>query len=355
MVAGEYAVLEPEQSLIVMAVNRYVYTTIEDHDEYLFTSEDFKLFNLKFHYENGRITFENYSPRLRFVTVAMATTLTYLKQIGINITPFSITVRSELADHESGAKYGLGSSAAVTTGIVSALLEKFLSKKLEREIIFKLAAIAHVRTQGSGSGADIAASTFGGVLHYRSFQAEWLKEQLKKVRSVKKIVHSKWDYLLIEEVTFPTHVAIYIGWTGKPASTSNLVSQIAHMKNKDHKPYDHFLSESKIAVETILRGMNENDAELFYEGIKRNKNALAFLGDVSNVAIETKKLKQLSLSAERLGGAGKLSGAGGGDCGIAFLNKETDETILYDEWRKKGIIPLSLQIASEGTTPKAYA
>src|SRR5699024_12131831 len=44
----------------------------------------------------------------------------------VNTTPFSITVRSELDDEETGAKYGLGSSAAVVTSVITAVLEKFL-------------------------------------------------------------------------------------------------------------------------------------------------------------------------------------------------------------------------------------
>lgn len=350
MVAGEYAVLEPGHSLIVMAVDRYVYTTIQDSAAYEFTSEDFNLYHLKWHYDNGRITFENYSPRLRFVTVAMATVLTYLRQIGIDITPFSLTVRSELADEQTGAKYGLGSSAAVSTGIVSAILEKFLPEKPDREVIFKLAAISHIRTQGSGSGADIAASTYGGVLHYRSFQAEWLKEKLRNVRNIKRIVHAQWDYLLIEKVAFPDDVAIYIGWTGNPASTKNLVGKIATMKKEDPQSYEHFLKQSKLAVKTILRGMQMNDKEQFYEGIKRNRQALAYLGKKANVAIETEKLRKLSSVAETLGGAGKLSGAGGGDCGLAFLQSEVAANELYEAWEKEAIVPLSLKVASEGTS-----
>lgn len=352
MVAGEYAVLEPNQSLIVMAVDRYVYTTIRKSEAYEFTSEDFQLYNLKWHYEKGRITFENYSPRLRFVTVAMATTLTYLQQCGITISPFSLTVRSELADKKSGAKYGLGSSAAVATGIVSAILEMFLRERPSREVIFKLAAIAHVRTQGSGSGADIAASTYGGVIHYRSFQAEWLKKQLTKVKKVKQIVHMTWDYLSIKKTAFPKDVTIYIGWTGKPASTSNLVSKIRAMKVTDRASYDSFLNQSSDAVDIILQGIEQNDVDLFFRGIKLNRAALAFLGEKSNVSIETEKLHRLSEVAERLGGAGKLSGAGGGDCGIAFLRKTTSPDNLYTKWRESEIILLDLQVNKDGTCYK---
>src|SRR5699024_4951600 len=144
----------------------FVFTTIEDHGENTFTSIDFKLHNYTWNFDGRKVIFDNYSPRLRFATIALATVFTYLKENRIKTNPVSITVRSELNDEKTGAKYGLGSSAAVVTSIISAVLEKFLKDKPAKKLIFKLAAIAHVRTQGSGSGADIAASTYGGVLHY---------------------------------------------------------------------------------------------------------------------------------------------------------------------------------------------
>src|SRR5699024_6947572 len=81
-----------------------------------------------------------------------------------------LIVKSELAD-ENGIKYGLGSSAAVVVSVVEAILTRFMSKVPQRSLVFKLAAIAHVKTQGSGSGADIAASVYGGLLRYASYQS----------------------------------------------------------------------------------------------------------------------------------------------------------------------------------------
>ena len=46
MVAGEYAVLEPHQPLIVMAVRRYVYVTIEKSKTNELHLTDFDLMNI---------------------------------------------------------------------------------------------------------------------------------------------------------------------------------------------------------------------------------------------------------------------------------------------------------------------
>lgn len=349
MVAGEFAVLEKGYPLIVMAVDRYVYTTIEDSSTYTFTSENFGLHNLTWDFNGTRVIFDEYSPRLKFVTSALTTVLTYLKERKIATSAFAMSVRSELDDEATGAKYGLGSSAAVVTSVVTAVLEKFLQYRPARSLIFKLAAIAHVRTQGSGSGADIAASTYGGVLHYKSFQANWLTYELRKSKEIIPVIQKKWRYLHIKQIHFPKNVRVCIGWTGKPASTKSLVSEIAKLKRSDWPSYKQFLQDSRRAVNVILKGIASTNRSLFFKGIKQNRQALAKLGQLANVPIETDKLAHLSNIAEQLDGAGKLSGAGGGDCGLAFLQNETDCEQLYELWENNNIQPLDITIDSAGT------
>lgn len=350
MVAGEFAVLEKGYPLIVMAVDRYVYTTIEDHPTYTFTSENFNLHNYTWHFNGKQVTFDQFSPRLKFVTAALTTVLTFLKEKEIKTTPFALSVRSELDDEETGAKYGLGSSAAVVTSVVTAILEKFLQYPPSRSLIFKLSAIAHVRTQGSGSGADIAASTYGGLLYYKSFQANWLKAEMEKTEQIISLIQKKWLYLHIKQIQLPDDITICIGWTGKPASTKSLVNEISKLKRTDWQSYKRFLHESQDAVNVIARGLNEKDRTLFFKGIKQNRHALATLGNIANVPIETDKLAILSDAAEQLDGAGKLSGAGGGDCGLAFLQSSIDRYDLYNIWKKNDIKPLSISIELHGTT-----
>jgi len=350
MVAGEFAVLEKGHPLIVMAVDRYVYTTIADHTSYTFTSENFALYNLTWQFNGERVIFDNFSPRLKFVTSALTTALTYLKEKEIETTPFSMSVRSELDDEETGAKYGLGSSAAVVTSVITAILKRFLQYRPARSLIFKLAAIAHVRTQGSGSGADIAASTYGGVIHYQSFQANWLKYELAKSQQIIPVIQKKWRYLHIKQIKFPENIQVCIGWTGKPASTKSLVSEIAKLKKSNRDAYERFLINSRKAVHVILKSIARENRTLFFDGIKQNRHALAVLGEKAGIPVETKKLALLSEVAEQLNGAGKLSGAGGGDCGLAFLQTETDsEKELYERWIEHHIQPLSIAVDHEGT------
>ncbi len=62
-------------------------------------------------------------------------------------------------------KAGLGSSAAATTAAVL-IAQLARGASAEADYVFARAATVHHRVQGSGSGIDVAASTYGGVLHF---------------------------------------------------------------------------------------------------------------------------------------------------------------------------------------------
>lgn len=350
MVAGEFAVLEKNEAILVMAVDRYVETTIERATRNSVTFYNFRLHKIGWYEETGKIVFHKKDSRFQFVQKAMEITFQYIKRYEQDLTPCHLLIKSNLDDEKTGAKYGLGSSAAVVTSVVHALLAFYLREKATEETIFKLAAIAHILVQGNGSGADIAASTYGGLLRYTSFQAEWLLEKLNKCDDESSLVFEQWDYLSIERLQFPENIETYVGWTGAPASTKSLVSQILQLRHTNRKAYDAFITASREAVSTIVRAIDQNDVPLFLRGISENRKALATIGDIANVPLETEKLRLLANSAEQLSGAGKFSGAGGGDCGLAFLPKGVDREKLFVMWAKANIKRLNLQLENNGST-----
>lgn len=347
MVAGEYAVLEPNYPLIVTAVDRFVYATVEECNQNLLTLKDFGLHNIRWDYDYREPYIRSNDERIKFVQEALKVTLLYLQERKIALPSISITIHSNL-DDQSGIKYGLGSSAAVVTAVVSSILWKALQKAPSKQLIFKLASIAHVTTQGNGSGADIAASCYGGFLKYTSFQATWLLTAYKNVTSLLSFVEMDWPYLSIEKFTLPANIYFYVGWTGKAASTAKLVDEILTLKSKTPALYEMFLEQSKSAVALIFRGLKDKDPSLLYKGIERNRRCLKELGDFTNVTIETEQLKTLSEIAKQYGAAGKLSGAGGGDCGIAFTTSKQVGENMIQAWQAGGIKPLNIQPALEG-------
>ena len=347
MVAGEYAVLDQYQRTIVMAADRFMQAVIEDSEAGSLKLDSLGLGTLSWSYSNQDVTIDTEDERIRFVQESMKIALTYIQEQEIEIDAFSLELTSEL-DDVSGVKYGLGSSAAAVTAVVYAILHRYLPEAPEEEVVFKLSAIAHVSVQGNGSGADIAASSYGGWLAYSSFQAEWLLAELEKQQSLSRLVKRNWQYLKVEKLEFPEELEICIGWTGTPASTKELVEQVRKMKHENHAAYAGFMVQSGTAVQGIIHGMKSNDVSLILEGVAMNRQALQKLGQDAGVAIETPQLAALSDLAEDLGGAAKPSGAGGGDCGIAFVRTKEQKAQLEAAWKDAGITPLAIQPQQKG-------
>ncbi|MCD8525095.1 MAG: hypothetical protein LRY67_05050 [Gammaproteobacteria bacterium] len=74
---------------------------------------------------------------------------------------FELNIHSEFSSH-----IGLGSSAAVVVGTLACLMD-WLFSSLDKYQLFLDARHMIQKVQGQGSGADIAASVFGGIVLYR--------------------------------------------------------------------------------------------------------------------------------------------------------------------------------------------
>lgn len=341
MIAGEFAVLEPYQDLAVMAVNRFVYATVSESDSHQLTLSDFSLHRIPWGWKETDIHIESDDPRLSFVNDALRVTYRYLLEKKVPVRPMHVSTRSEL-DDASGVKYGLGSSAAIVTSIVAGVLHFQAPEMADKDTIFRLSALSHVITQGNGSGADVAASTYGGFLQFASFQADWLLRVYHEAESISEVISMNWKYYHSRTIQLPEQVYFCVGWTGKAASTKDLVNRIRLLKTNDAALYQTFLTNSKRAVSMFLTGMERGNMDQLFAGIKANRRALFQVGEAADTRIETPQLTELCDLAEQLGGAGKPSGAGGGDCGIAFMPTKASAEKLALAWESVGIKPLSL-------------
>lgn len=381
MIAGEYAVLEPGQKAVVASVNRFVTVSASFSVSSISTVNVPKLGlrDVRWIYDENGVTFDIAQPKLNFVAHAISVALQFL-QITRLETPICLSIESEL-DHASGHKLGLGSSAATVVGVVAALLdvimqhhlfcvcdcnlESTLNKETDscshpacavvsQEILFKLAALAHFRAQGSGSGADVAAAVYGGLLGYTAFHPEWLKQRSFLTSSaILQITQMSWPCLSITKLVWPTSLQLCVGWTKQTASTASLVAEIRSSRSKNETNFQTFIAECSAAVDMILSGLETAQTESMLAGIRYHRRALATLGDLAGVNIETNTLKLLADIAERQGGAGKPSGAGGGDCGIGIIQMRTNSDVtnsqkLRTDWEQAGIEPLNIAITHRG-------
>lgn len=345
LIAGEYAVTEPDQPGIVVAVNRYITVQIKKASYNRIDLPQLGMENVTWEYENEQVNFSVNNNKLRFIQQAIQVVYRYLSS---SDAPFHLTVSSEL-DDESGKKYGLGSSAAIVVAVITAILKLQKEQEPTDDEIFKLASIAHFKTQGNGSCADIAASTYGGWLYYVAFDGVWLLEQIDQPLTIKELVSMKWPSLYVERLQLPKNLQFCVGWTGKAAATAPMVNKIRSYQRNNPKNYRAFLRDSLAAVQQIVQGCKENKTTLVLDGVERNREVLRSISRLANVKIETPQLEKLAEIAATYG-RGKSSGAGGGDCGIAFVEGENKSAQLRDAWQVAGIKALDLQPSTSGTS-----
>lgn len=345
-IAGEYAVVEPGYPAIIAAIDKSVTVNIERKETCGRIQWANATLDLRRSATNQWNTDGNVSP-FRFVLSAIERTERYIQSLGKQLGVYQLSVSSDLT-RKDGRKYGLGSSAAVTVACTKAILA-FYDVKIEQQIVFKLAALAHLAVQGNGSCGDIAAAVYGGWIAYTSFDRKWLAPFISLENDWLELLEMDWPKLSIQPLVLPMELHLIVGWTGTPASTAKLINRVEKARRGKEKGYQHFLKQSKTCVEKMIAGFLKQQPEFVLEGIRENRRILAQLANLCGILIETDKLHQLCTIAENHRGAAKPSGAGGGDCGIVLADQQTDQKALIEEWNAHEITPLDLHVSDRAS------
>ena len=233
---------------------------------------------------------DNRDNPFEYILSGIRITEQYAQELGKKMRCYDLKIDSEL-DSPSGKKYGLGSSAAVTVATVKALCQYYgLNVTLDQ--LFKLAAIAHFEVQGNGSLGDIATSVFGGWLEYHSFDRQWLKTARHNY-SLSELLAKNWPGLKIKSLPVFDRLNLLIGWTGSPASTSNLVDKVELSKEERRKKYLEFVHESSKCVEQMEASFQKHDLPGIQQCLRKNRQLLENLHEITGVEIETPTLKYL--------------------------------------------------------------
>jgi len=352
--SGEWAVLEMGNPGIVTAVNKRVFCEIKEAEKITVTVDDFEIKNVQADFD-GKITWKTNSEevmdRLKFMKGAIETVFKYLgKHKNFRIRSWGEMSQIEIEGEMR--KIGFGSSAASVVATVASILALHghdISKRTTKDVIYKLATMAHYFTQGKvGSAFDVAASTYGGVFVYKRFDPKWLEKQIEKGRDVKSIVESEWPGFYVEELGIPKDFILEIGWTKESASTSDMVKHMQSFKNSHQEDYKRIYEDIGILVKDLIEYWKSKDREGILQTLRKNEDYLRELGEKSGVGIETDGLRQLSRIANNCGAAGKLSGAGGGDCGIAVMFDPDIAEAVKNKWKENGFYVIDATMDKNG-------
>lgn len=367
-IAGEWAILELGNPGIVSSIDRKVFVEIkeiEDKEKNIYiTLDEIGAKGIKSKFDNNTLNFINnlseYEKEyIKFVKTAIEVALQYIN----NFKAFEIKTwgkgTSFLIDKEI-IKIGFGSSAACVVATIASILKLHgydITSEEAKEKIYKLATIAHYLAQGKlGSGFDVAASTYGGIFVYYRFDPLWLLEKIdikngkiEYKEDLREIVKKRWPCFKIEKLNIPKDFHLLVGWTGEKASTTEMIKKMNEWRKKGGEDeYKRICNEIKHLIEDLIEAWKKEEKEKIIELIRKNEDYLRYLGEKSGVPIETEKLRKLVEISNSLGAAGKLSGAGGGDCGIAisFSSKVLEKIRIA--WKEAGIHALDISLEKDG-------
>ena len=194
-------------------------------------------------------------------------------------------------------KPGFGGSAAACV-IATRIMNWPLQKALE----------LHHQIQGGGSGIDIRASIDGGLLRWS------VDEQATVVMSP------------VEPVVI---------WTGQSAQTGPRVHTYMNYKNRNW-----FVQNSQRFTELFLEDPIRGTQALY--------NNLRMMSREANLPYLTPAIEEIVELANRFQGAAKPSGAGGGDCMIAFFETEQTKHLFVEAIQQHPVYQIIDYRLSEG-------
>jgi phosphomevalonate kinase len=210
-----------------------------------------------------------------------------------------------------------GSSAAVTVACIKALA-LFERVPLNSHELFKLSALSHLQVQNfSGSCADIAASSFGGVLSFRSPDVKHLRH-LYFQGGTQNVLHDRWPHLSMAPLRWPETLAIQAFWSGIDSSTTALMRDVDQWQEREPVQYEQLMQKINHHTQNLINLLMRSTPELTLGCINALRGCFAELQRKSGANVYPEKLRTLCAKLNTPQRAIKPSGAGGGDYLIAF-------------------------------------
>lgn len=228
-------------------------------------------------------------------------------------------------------KLGLGASSAI---LVASLAAREAARGADladphvRDALFTRARSAHAAAQSGGSGVDVAASVYGGVLEYVPGAA---------VRR-----------------SLPAGTVVHVFACGTSARTSELRAQVdrfAAVSPAEHRACIGELEAIAHAAATAVRAGVRED---LFGAVRRAARALARLGEGAGAPIVPAGFDTLEDLASAEGAAFCVSGAGGGDVAV-FLGSAPPSAAFVERTRALGLFEIDVALDEKGVRAVSQA
>ncbi|MFK2874251.1 mevalonate kinase family protein [Dyella lipolytica] len=231
-------------------------------------------------------------------------------------------------DGAARAKLGLGSSAALTVALASALATYAGHGDATADRLQWLRRLFHMHggwQGGRGSGVDVAASVAGGLISY----------QLTGPERVPTFTPLTWP--------IPGVHGLFV-WSGHAVSTNDFLQRLAQWRVTRAADYAAHMGKLRMISEAAVDAWQQQRAQSFIELTKDYALALQNFGDACGLEIYSPAQKHLAQMAVSAGVSYKPCGAGG-DFGVVFAEDAErlatfERAIVMEDMR---VVPLHLE------------
>ncbi|MCE5293217.1 MAG: hypothetical protein LLF94_01210 [Chlamydiales bacterium] len=269
MLMGEHAVLHNKHALSCAVDKRITVHVVARNDELL-------VINSKLGRYQSDIKAIQEDPRFTFVLKSLSLYLHDTKNLEKGL---EITIESEFS-HE----VGLGSSASVTIATLGALYGQTLSK----ETLFEKSVHVIRAVQTVGSGADVAASIYGGIVSYTILPLE------------------------IEPIT--TDIPLTLVYSGSKMKTADVIKIVQSSQAAHPKVFQAIFSTMNVTVLEAVQALKNNNLQALGKLFNIHQGLQDALGTCNLPLAEI----VYKLRADPNIYGSKISGSGLGDCVIAL-------------------------------------
>lgn len=310
--AGEYAILIPYQTAIIHFIPLYLTAQIKKADTIQLSSDYFS-------YTVDMTADANYG----LIQDSINLLLDYKELTLQEIPSFSLRIIGNLAKDKK--KFGIGSSGSVTV-LTLKTLAAFLGLSLSLDELFKLASCVLIKRGDNGSMGDLACITYEQMIAYTAFDRKAISHRLR-TEELQDVIASDWGYT-ISPITPRLTAHFMVGWTQEPALSHQMIKDVRSAITS------LFLQNSETVVNNLKIALETGDEKSLLTYLQEAGQLLSQLSP----AIMTSKLQELVAATQPYSdAAGKSSGAGGGDCGIALALTSSSQKAIMEAWSQAGI------------------
>ncbi|MEQ9321597.1 MAG: hypothetical protein RIF41_20695, partial [Polyangiaceae bacterium] len=189
-------------------------------------------------------------------------------------------------------KLGLGSSAAILVASLAVVWPDDVADDALAEALFPLALRSHRRAQGGGSGVDVAAACFGGVI---------------------RCAPGDDDAMAVDAQPLVEGLAIETWACPGAASTRAMLEKVGALRESDPSGYRKRLDAAAAGAHAAVAATT---VEAFVAALGAQYDALGALGEAAGAPIVTAEMRALDEVARSAGARFGPSGAGGGDIAL---------------------------------------